>query len=319
MSANQMSELLAKGLAADHARFSAWQEEKAPAPEQDDALSLLGFVLDSRRHVFAFAAAGLLASVAIGALWVLRAPSVTTYKSAASLSMKSAGPGYYPNGSVFSPLDIRSPAVLQLAYKQQNLADFGLSFQDFSNAVNVGMYAPQIGAITERYRPLLAAKDLTPEERRLRSDEYYAEISSAGKSGIYVSLAADSRFRLSDEMGLKVTDSILLAWSNVYIGTLGVASLPIPASAANLVKPDFVKNADVPVAYDYLDDALKELFSRIDDLSQLPGVSSVVPAESGMSLYDIRREAENLRAFEMELILAPIAASGLSNEAPITA
>ena len=271
-----------------------------------------------RGRIWVAAAAGL--GLMLGVFFVVYTavskPSVTTFRSAISLTMKGAKPGEYPNGSQFGPSDLRSPAVLDTVYKNLNLDNFKLSRVDFANAVNVEAFSPGIDGITARYQARVRAKNITPEELKAIEDVYRSELAAAQSEGLQVLFTVDGKFGIPDEVGRQVVAAIPAVWSQVSINSLGVISYPVARSAANLIDQKLVDTLDYPLVFDYIESSEMELEKRLSAISQLPNSTNVAVQDSTMTLFDLQRRTLNARAFSIEKIMRPIVDSGLSR-APV--
>jgi hypothetical protein len=282
-------------------------------------------VSDGIRHLWRgriWVAAAAALGLTLGMLFVLYTavskPSVTTYRSAIALTMKGAKPGEYPNGSPFGPSDLRSPAVLDVVYKNLNLDNFKLGRVDFANAVNVEAFSPSIDGITARYQARARAKNITPEELRAIEDVYRTELAAAQSEGLQVLFTVDGKFGIPDEIGRQVVAAIPAVWSQVFIDSLGVISYPVARSAADLIDQRLVETLDYPLVFDYIESSELELEKRLLAISQLPNSTNVAVQDSTQTLFDLQRRTVNARAFSIEKIMRPIVDKGLSRTQSLT-
>ena len=264
------------------------------------------------------AALGLLLGLLFVLFTAISRPSVTTYRSAVTLTMKGAKPGEYPNGSSFAPSDLRSPAVLDAVYQNLSLENFKFSRVDFANAINVEAFSPSIDGITARYQARARAKNITPEELKTIEEVYRNELLAAQNEGMQVLFTVDGKFGIPDEIGRQVVASVPAVWSQVFIESLGVISYQIARSAADLIDQGLVETLDYPLVFDYIESSEKELEKRLSAISQLPNSTNVAVLDSTQTLFDLQRRALNARAFSIEKIMRPIVDKGLSRTQSLT-
>jgi hypothetical protein len=264
------------------------------------------------------AALGLILGIFFVLYTAISRPSVTTYRSSIALTMKGAKPGEYPNGSPFGPSDLRSPAVLDVVYKNLNLDNFKLGPVNFANAVNVEAFSTSIDGITARYQARARAKNITPEELKAIEDVYRTELAAAQSEGVQVLFTVDGKFGIPDEIGRQVVAAIPAVWSQVFIDSLGVISYPVSRSAADLIDLRLVETLDYPLIFDYIESSEMELENRLLAISKLPNSTNVAVQDSTQTLFDLQRRTSNARAFSIEKIMRPIVDKGLSRTQSLT-
>lgn len=261
---------------------------------------------------------GLALGLALITLSALRNPSIDTYRSAISLTMRGAKPGEYPNGTQFAASDLRSPAVLDQVYESAELASYGMKKDDFFKSVIVESYSPNVDSISKRFRLKSEAKNITPEEIRVLEENYQKELSAARSDGILVSFTVGGEYAIPASVGNTVVKAIPSAWSEIFIRSLGVTSFPVAKSDAQLVDVTLSEKLDYPLYFDYIDKSARDLDARLDDISKLPNANNLTLEGEKLTLLDLQRQAQAIRSFQIEKTMRPIIDEGLSKQPELT-
>lgn len=289
--------------------------ERRPVVTVSDAIR---YLWKGRVWIAIAAALGFVAAIMFILFIAISRPSVTVYRNAIALTMKGAAPGQYPNGAPFSSSDLRSPVVLEAAFAASNLQSYGYSLNEFSKAIDAQAYSPNIEAITARFRAKATARNVTPEEIKTAEDSYRQELTAAQSEGILVTLTTDGIHDVPSEVGRKVVDSIPIFWSKIFVESLGVSSFPVARSTADLLDIKVVAALDYPLVFDYIDTSAVELDQRLTAINDVPNARNVVVGTPPQTLLDLQRRAANVRTFQIEKMLRPLADSGLSRAAELT-
>lgn len=265
---------------------------------------------------FSIGVAAALLYLAFASEWL---PSVTSRQALISLDVRGAKAGYYPNGVVYSPTDIRSPAVMQSVYSALGLSQYGLSRSDLDTALSVFPYSATRGQIDLRYKALAANSNLSFEERSRIEADYAKALEGAVPDGALITLTFPDSKRIPATVSEKIIDAVLSKWSQLYVQDLGASNAPDSVDSKILIDESDVAGLDYVLAYRYLDGAQAELATRIDGLSQVPGISDVAIGSSGRRLKDVYRDVKAIGALRLDQTLKPLAYSGMSKEAEVTA
>ncbi len=276
------------------------------------------YLWSGRVWICAVTLLGLALGLALITLSALRNPSIDTYRSAISLTMRGAKPGEYPNGTQFAASDLRSPAVLDQVYESAGLASYGMKKDDFIKSVIVEAYSPNVDSISKRFRLKSEAKNITPEEIRVLEESYQKELSAASSDGILVSFTVGGKYAIPASVGNTVVKAIPSAWSEIFIRSLGVTSFPVAKSDAQLVDVTLSEKLDYPLYFDYIDKSARDLDARLDDISKLPNANNLTLDEQKLTLLDLQRQAQAIRSFQIEKTMRPIIDEGLSKQPELT-
>lgn len=273
---------------------------------------------EGRNWFFLPALAGVVLAVAIIVLFGVLAPSTTTHRFAISLTMISGETGQYANGMPYSPTDLRSPGVLEAVYERNDLGRYGLDFREFSASVAVESYSPVQLGLSERYRAQLRDSNLTTEERRVIEEQFRDALNEARYDGALISFTVPDNLRIPADVASKVVTDIPAVWSELYIEVLGVTDSALARSEASLLDPELAASLDYPLAYDYLVDGLDQLDERLESTAEEPGSNSAILEEENVTLFDLRRSADRVRAINVNKVLRPIVDTGVSRNPTLT-
>lgn len=239
-------------------------------------------------------------------------PAVTTYNLAVLFSEPEIEKGQYPNGMAFSPSDLRSAAVIEQVYDINDLAEFGIDLQTFQRAITVSAYAPAMDSLAARYRDRLQERNLTFEEKKTIEDAYRRELAELSNPGSLISLTLPNKFGIARAVATKTLNDIPAVWADIYINRLGAFSVLRDKSGSALVDVTLVEQLDYPILFDYIEKKAGELKDRLDEISAVAGVSTLLSEKSGKSVGDLIRDLQAVREYRVTRDLRPAVEQGLS-------
>ncbi|WIY53230.1 hypothetical protein O9Z70_01415 [Devosia sp. YIM 151766] len=281
----------------------------------------LGDLFRSLWQSRAWAIGGMVIAMAIaGALLILLhflRVDATTYSQEIAFKIGGQSEARYPNGTSFSPNDLRSPVVLNRVYDDLGIADFGLSYREFATAVSVTPSSAIYEGVVGRYRARLADTSLTFEERRQIEAEFGSTLTSTLSSGATVNFNVVGS-EVPKNVGLAVVSAIPNSWADIYINQLGVLDLPFDQSSSLIVSPEFLNALDYPAAYDVLEMAFVTVRERIRQLQAISGAQTLMDGDGARTISDIEREIQRMERFSLEQVLAPLTELGLNKSPELT-
>jgi hypothetical protein len=290
----------------------------APDLDQDEEISL-GDLARSlwRSRVWALSGTAIGVVVFGGAMFIQFAatPEIQAFRQDISLMLDN---GSYPNGTAFSTNDLRSPMVIERVHSEAELEAFGISQRDLSAGLSITPSSATYDGVVERYRARLADTALTWSERQQIEAEFGEALSSALAAGASVDLVLPPGRALPTELGVAVVRAVPTVWADVYINQLGVLNLPIPDSTTDLIDPQFLSSLDYPLAYDALVSSLDTISDRIDTAISISGTQNLSAPGSERTLFDIRRDMDQIERYSLDHVLAPLAELGLNKSPEIT-
>ncbi|MGC4026677.1 MAG: hypothetical protein QM744_16965 [Mesorhizobium sp.] len=211
--------------------------------------------------------------------------------------------GTYPNGTAFSPNDLKSGAVLsRLAEK------FNLVAEDLEAAIAVNYDNPASQGITSKYEQKLSSKSMQPAIIDSINSAYADELASSMRSGLRIDLN-NSMLGLSSEDAIALAFAIPPTWNEIYLKNnrvLGdtklseIAVTPIPESLS--------PSARLLVAGEQLN-RIDDGLAIISDDNRLSGLTT----SEGMNANDVKNMVVEFRTAYFN----PLMASGFSLQDPV--
>lgn len=261
---------------------------------------------------------GAVTAIAVTLAAYVVSPGVVTFRQEVAFMLQDENGRTYPNGTEFSPNDLRAPIVLQRVYGDLELESYGLGYTEFVAAVSVTPASVLYSNVIERYRERLADRTLTFEERRQIEMEFSGAIGTTLSTNAVVSLSLPRNLNIPTAVGQQVVAAIPNVWADIYINQLGALALPIAQSTDTLLDAEFLDALDYPIAYDALVSAFSELRQRIARVQSLSGSVNLFDPETGRTLFDIERETNRLEQFSLQHVIAPLTELGLNKSPDLT-
>lgn len=293
------------------------KHEQNEKPDFDDEISLGDLIQGfwrSRGYVVSGLVIGLGGMMSATFATYLLMPQSHQYRQEIALNVGNT----YPNGTPFSVNDLRAPVVLQKIYSDLSLQDYGLNYIDFASNVAVSPSSTVYESLVERYRIRLDNPALTYTERQQIENEFSSALGASLSSAATITVTIPGEFNVPRLVAQSVPTAIANNWADIYINQLGVLNFPIPNTMSELVSAEFISSLDYPIAYDALRAAVTTLDERLELIATLAGTNTLSDPESGLTLYDLKREAFNLRSFSLEYVLAPLAEMGINKSPELT-
>jgi hypothetical protein len=284
----------------------------------DLLLSVFRFLWGARLWMFGGLALALLLSVGIFLFMGLLKPTATSYRNAIILTMVGNQDGKYTSGLTYSPNDLRSPAVLAQVFDANHIANYGITLEDFSASISVEPYSPTMESTVSRFRDQLSDKKLEPSERARIEEQFRAEMSAAESHGVTVTFAVPDSWGIPRAIGVQVANDVPKVWADVFVNVLGVASISNMRTTVELVDLKRVEDLDYPLGYDYLELSLGRLTQRLNTLASVPVVQNAIVDADSPSIADLQRIAQDFQAINLQKILRPLVARGVTRDPEVT-
>jgi len=210
----------------------------------------------------------------------------------------------YPNGSVFSPRDIITPAVVKDVVMKSGLT---VSAEQLTGAFSV-QYSNSLMSESENRLSGLLANAKTPEEIRIAAETTLNDMRQATRSLVTISLDL-SKAGVTVPQGEKLVKLVVYTWADLALQR-GLASVDINRPLSAFSVQESLNLIDV---YDNASIYLAALSDAAAKLSGMSGASSLVV--SGRTLNDVRREMDALDVTD----IGPLREFAYSNSADLAA
>ncbi len=280
--------------------------------EEFSVADLLGAIWETRRWVGIATLLTCLALIGLAALRYVAIPSYNVYRHAIQFTFAGAGSFTYPNEAQFSLYDIKSPAILQTVFEENNLADYDISLDEFTEFVSVEPFAPTYDMVVENFRVRLENRQLTVAERRQVALEMRQAINALTSRNAVISFNIQGRQSIPAELGARLVNDIPEAWSNMFINQLGVVATPIAVSDQNIADEELAGTLDNQLLLDYLGESFSRTRKHLEALSELAFAQGSVDNVTGKSVLDLIRELEDLETFRLQGSFTPLIQLGIT-------
>ena len=199
----------------------------------------------------------------------------------------------YPNGTEFSPKDLKAPEVINALASNYGIAEAN----DLSANLAVEYGSPLINGVRQRYEVLLAQKGLSAADLEALNTQYREELTAIARRGLRLSLnhvALGMTAAQASELILEVPR----LWSEVYvtkyrlIDDTSLDALSISRAPVALNTTSEILGAR---------DLIKRMMSGLDLLSSDKRLDSII-SESGYSPADLKSDLERFESLFFEPI-----------------
>lgn len=221
------------------------------------------------------------------AAFALRSPPMMTYSMILSLAFPQAEKDRYPNQTPFGITDIVTRSVLEEVWKQNDLVKQSISLNDLIKSVSIVQHADNAQFIRTKYQAMLARKGLSQTDISVLERDYKAELESASKKEVLISLTVPFSSPLSGRLAKKVLSDIPRVWSHQAINKLGVTSIPNMESD-NLNENNFKRYTPFQMV-DYFYKSTDNLEKSIFAIESFPGGKTLRDPQTGSTVEDLKK------------------------------
>lgn len=220
--------------------------------------------------------------------FALRSPPMMTYSMILSFTFPQAEKDRYPNQSPFGITDIVTRSVLEEVWKKNDLEKQNISLGDLIKSVSIVQYADNAQFIRTKYQSLLARKGLSQTDISVLERDYKAELESASKKEVLLSITAPFSSTLSGTLARKVLSDIPRVWSHQAINEMGVTSIPSMESD-NLNENNFKRYTPFQMV-DYFYKSADNLDKSIMAIEGFPGGKTLRDTQTGRTAEDLKKK-----------------------------
>jgi len=252
-------------------------------------------------------------------IFFFRSPKERITQAQVRFLFQGAEDGKYPNGDLFSPMELVSTTILQEVYDADALARY-LPFSDFKNGFTVLQQNIASDAMEADYKSRMAdMKMLSVDRDRLIRE--FRERLAALRSADY-SLTFIQKYRLSSIPGetlKKIVSQVIATWARNADLKKGALSYRVAVFSPKMVSANLSDNYTIPiVALDILRNQVRKIINNIDEIQNLPGASFIRDTKEEDLLLDIRNRLEELDRFQINPLIGQIRSQGITNDPQAT-
>jgi len=248
----------------------------------------------------------------------LNSPAPRSYSSPVIFTFPGIEKGTYPNGTPFQRSDLIAPSVLKDVFERNKLEQYGFSLNGFSPLVRITPYALDLTLIQEKYSlQLEEMKKPSPQEideLRQRQKEEVDQTSLRGARLIFNPEDSD----IPDNIIANILADIPEVWAMKAIEERGVLSLDMDIINESIFHEDILDGLDYLISFDYLSEKIGMIEKNINALKGQPNGLTARDLESGMALPDLLRRLEDVKSYQLRLLIDPTRELGLSKNRSVT-
>jgi hypothetical protein len=217
----------------------------------------------------------------------LSSPQRIEYAIALTFAQQS-GELRYPGGNLFSPNDLKAPAVLT---NVRDALGLDISIDDLSSAISVRSSNSLLES-AERQLELMLSEDKTPEGIRKSAESELNNLKLESQRYITISLLLDD-LSVSKETGIRLIQAIVDQWVKISTdqGLFNVdSSHPVDLFSIQ-------QSGNLIDIYDNAEKYLNSLSVAVRSISNISGTESLTI--EGKNLSDLQRDIETLENSEI--------------------
>lgn len=260
--------------------------------QYDDEISLVDLFLKlwRRRGLIVLIP---LFSVGIAVIWLLFQTSQKMLPVTFYVELIGIEKAAYPNGTRFSPKDLKAPEVMNSIAQKYEIA----SGAKLADSLSVEFGSPLIGGVKKRFETLLDQKGLSAADIETINAQYAEELDAIAQRGLRLALDNQS-IGLSQEQGAQLISEVPAVWSEVYVTKYRVI---------DDTSLDALSIARAPVALNTTSeilgarDLIKRMMTGLDLVSADKRLDSLI-TDAGYSAADLLSDLERFESLFFEPI-----------------
>ncbi len=286
--------------------------------DEIDLRELIRSVLNTRRLVLAGVVAVGLGYFLILGLQAMATGTTTTYSKSVRFVFDGVSDGRYPGGTRFRMSDVIAEPVLMQVYEQNGLAELGVGFSEFADAVSIAPHTPRREFIVQRYRNMMNRGDLSMAEMQELEERFAEELERETQKGARITLTTNQRVVAAEgpdidaALARKLVNDIPRVWTSYMREVRGVDRPRLELLSEQAINEQFIERMDYLIVFEYLRDKINDLRDSIDQLRVLPNAGAVRDPESNLRLVDVDTELRDTQEYMLESLMAPAVSLGLS-------
>ena len=249
--------------------------------------------------------AATLASFGLGLIFMLANATTKHTPITLFIELTNIKDGKYPNGSDFSPLDLKSPDVIQALTAKFKLKDSAL----LSNALTITYGTRSALGLRESFKNKIAQKGLLSADILKISTEYDQASEEISKRGLEVTLDYPN-VGISIDEGKKLTSAVPLVWNEIYTKSYRTIIDTTIADTIGYASHIELSSSSGVLEADRLVSGMRQGLEKLIADSRF----NIVTSESGKGPADILLNLLNFR----NIYLTPLMARGFQKNDPIS-
>jgi hypothetical protein len=303
----------------EHFNEASFNNKSRSVDNAIDLTPYLHILKASRSKAARFIGGAIILFVVALLLFFFLSPKERITQAQVRFLFQGAEDGKYPNGDLFSPMELVSTTILQEVYDSNALERY-LPFFAFKNGFTVLQQNLERDAIEGDYKSRLADMKMTSVDRD-RLIREFRERLAALRSTDY-NLTFIQKYRLSSiprETLKKIVSQVISTWARNADLKKGALSYRVAVFSPKMVSANLSDNYTVPViALDILRNQVRKIINNIDEIKNLPGASFIRDAKEEDLLLDIRNRLEEMDRFQINPLIGQVRTQGFTHDPQAT-
>jgi len=291
-----------------------------PQYEQEDEINLADLVRTIWKARKIWFLTVVIVSLLFWGIWAakyLLNPAPISYSLPITFTFSGIEQANYPNGSPFLRSDLISPSIIKTVYDRNKLSQYKLTLDNFYSMIRTSPYALDQALIQQKYQLLLANKKLTVQEVDDIRKQQKEEMQQSSLRGARIAFTPEG-VQIPDNIIANILADIPATWAKKAINERGVLKLDLELISESIFQQEIIDRLDYMISFDYLNEKIELIEKNIVLLKKQPNGLTVRDPESKLTLTELQLRLNDVKNYQLRLLVSPTRELGLSKNKTIT-
>lgn len=290
-------------------------------PPQEDEINLGDLARSVWKTRGIWVISMLIVSVLFWGSWAakhLQTPAPRSYSLPITFTFPGIEKGTYPNGTPFQRSDLIAPSVLKTVYERNSLEQYKLTLDAFTPMVRTSPYALDLNLIQAKFQGQIEGnKKISPQEIDELRQRQKDEVNQASLRGARLFFSPEDT-DIPDNIIANILADIPEVWALKAIEERGVLNLDLETVSESIFQKEILEGLDYLISFDYLAEKIGLIEKNITTLKGQPNGLTARDPESGMTLPNLLQRLNDVKSYQLRLLIDPTRSLGLSKSRPVT-
>jgi len=244
-------------------------------------------------------------------------PAPLSYSLPITFTFPGIEQGNYPNGSPFLRSDLITPSIIKTVYDRNKLSQYKLTLDDFYPMIRTTPYALDQSLVQQKYQLLLSNKKITAQEIDEIRKQQKEEMEQSALRGARITFTPEG-VQIPDNIIANILADIPATWASKAINERGVLKLDLELIGESIFQQEILDRLDYMISFDYLKEKIELIEKNIITLKQQPNGLTARDPESNLTLPELQLRLNDVKNYQLRLLLSPTHELGLSKNKNIT-
>jgi len=291
-----------------------------PMQEQEDEINLADLARAIWKTRKIWFVTMVIVSLLFWGIWAakyLLNPAPLSYSLPITFTFPGIEQGNYPNGSPFLRSDLITPSIIKTVYDRNKLIQYKLTLDDFYPMIRTTPYALDQSLVQQKYQLLLANKKITAQEIDDIRKRQKEEMEQSALRGARITFTPEG-VQIPDNIIANILADIPSTWARKAINERGVLKLDLELIGESIFQQEILDRLDYMISFDYLNEKIELIEKNIIILKQQPNGLTARDPESNLTLPELQLRLNDVKNYQLRLLLSPTHELGLSKNKNIT-